>query len=167
MQETLSLLTHHPLLQGLTPAQLDRFMTHLVEIEATMGMTIIREGDPSDRFFILLEGEVEISERMTLKISRHSFEERDRTLVRLSADMGIFFGEMALFEDTPRTANVIALTDCRLLSIDLKSFEAFAQKEPHAAYLLLRSIAKAFSTRIQQMNLDIKKLTTALSIALQ
>lgn len=167
MPQTLSLLTSHPLLQGLNTSQIDRFMTHLIEIEAAKGMTLIREGDPSDRFFLLLEGEVEISERMTLKISRHSFEERDRTLVRLSSDMGVFFGEMALFEDTPRTANVIALSDCRLLSIDLKSFEAFAQEEPHAAYAILREIAKAFSGRIQQMNLDIKKLTTALSIALQ
>lgn len=154
-----------PFLQELTADQLARFQSHLTVVHTEPGVHIIREGDHGDRLFILAEGTVEIFERMTLKISRKNFEDRERTLVRLSADQGVFFGEMALFEDVPRTANVVAVTECKLLTIDRASFEAFADAEPRAAYTILKAIARTLTDRIQKMGADIKKLTTALSIA--
>lgn len=152
-------------LQELSPDQLARFQSFLTVVQTEPGVHIIREGDHGDRLFILAEGTVEIFERMTLKISRKNFEDRERTLVRLSADQGVFFGEMALFEDVPRTANVVAVTDCRLLTIDRAGFEAFADAEPKAAYIILKAIARTLCDRVQRMGADIKKLTTALSIA--
>lgn len=154
-----------PFLLELAPEQLALFQSHLMVVHTEPGVHIIREGDHGDRLFILAEGAVEIFERMTLKISRKNFEDRDRTLVRLSAEEGVFFGEMALFEDVPRTANVVAVTECKLLTIDRASFEAFAEAEPKAAYTILKAIARVLSDRIQKMSSDIKKLTTALSIA--
>lgn len=162
---TMYQLQHLPILKELTTEQLLAFGTRLQEHAAEAGELIIREGELGNRLYLLAEGTVEISERMTLKISRRSFEDRDRTLVRLSSEMGVFFGEMALFEDVARTANVVAVTACRLLTMDRAGFEAFAQAEPYAGYLILREVARGMSMRLQRSVADIKKLTTALSIA--
>lgn len=156
-----------PFLLELSPEQLASFQSRLTVVHAEPGVPIIREGDHGDRLFILAEGTVEIFERMTLKISRKNFEDRERTLVRLAADQGVFFGEMGLFEDVPRTANVVAVTECKLLTIDRAGFEAFAAVEPKAAYTILKAIARVLCDRLQRMSSDIKKLTTALSIAVR
>lgn len=154
-----------PFLLELAPEELARFQSHLTVVHVEPGVHIIREGDLGDRLFILAEGTVEVFERMTLKISRRNFEDRERTLVRLAADQGVFFGEMALFEDVPRTANVVAVTECKLLTIDRAGFEAFAVAEPAAAFTILKAIARVLCDRVQKLSGDIKKLTTALSIA--
>lgn len=160
-------LNRLPFLTELSPEELLRFQSHLTTVHTEPGVAIIREGDLGDRLFILAEGTVEIFERMTLKTSRTGFEDRERTLVRLSADQGVFFGEMALFEDVPRTANVVAVTECTLLTIDRAGFEAFAMAEPRAGFAILKAIARVLCDRLLQMGSDIKKLTTALSIAVQ
>ncbi len=81
------------------------------------GNAIIQEGQPGDSFFILAEGQVEVTRRMG---------ERSASLARLPA--GSVFGEMALISRAPRTATVTALDDCDLLELKRASLEDQAHK---------------------------------------
>ena len=70
---------------------------------------IIKEGEQGDKFFILDEGEaVATKEKMTFK--KKYFK-------------GDYFGELALLKNAPRAASVMAVTDCKVLTLDRPAFK--------------------------------------------
>ena len=83
-----------------------------VQVEA--GTTVVRQGGPADKFFIIVDGEVEVV-REALQAG-----EGDRILATLSP--GQFFGEVAILHDGPRTATVRAKTRTTLLTMDRDVF---------------------------------------------
>jgi MFS family permease len=82
------------------------------EVTAPAGNVLVREGEPADAFYVLLDGEAEVSAK-----GEASEERRIRTL-----GSGDYFGEIGLLESIPRTATVTALTTCRLYRIDGAAF---------------------------------------------
>jgi CRP-like cAMP-binding protein len=85
--------------------------SELQTVQVDPGTVIVRQGAPADKFFIIVEGEVEV-------IREDGGDERRlATLGR-----GQFFGEMAILRDTPRTATVRASAPTTLLSMERDSF---------------------------------------------
>lgn len=111
----LSLLRRVDLLAPLPPATLQHLAGTLTEVRAEAGETVIRAGDPGDRYYVIAEGEVEIEGR------------------RFGPGEG--FGEIALLRDVPRTATVTAVTPVRLHALEREEFiSAVTGHEPaHAA----------------------------------
>jgi uncharacterized protein YhbP (UPF0306 family) len=90
------------------PTQLgDTFTATLQPLSVPAGETIVREGAPADKFFVLVEGEAEL-----LRIG-HAAE-------RLSS--GQLFGEVAIMREHPRSATVRAITEVSLLALDRDTF---------------------------------------------
>jgi CRP-like cAMP-binding protein len=77
--------------------------------EVAAGTVLVQEGNPGDRFFVLLSG--------VATVSQSSLGER-RVL-----KAGEFFGEVALAMRMPRTATVTALTPCVVASCDTATFD--------------------------------------------
>lgn len=61
---------------------------------------------------------------------------------------GTIFGEMALIDDAPRSATVIARTDCRLVEIDRRRFEFMVQETPFFAL----AVMKIMADRLRRVN---------------
>jgi CRP-like cAMP-binding protein len=76
--------------------------------EVAPGTVLIREGEPGDRFFVLLSG--------VAGVSRSSLGHRS------VLKAGEFFGEVALTMNVPRTATVTAMTPCVVASCDEATF---------------------------------------------
>jgi MFS family permease len=72
------------------------------------GSTIIREGDVGDAYYVLESGRVQVSQ--------------DGTMLRISETYGTGFGEIALMHDVLRTATIIALDPCVLLTLERADF---------------------------------------------
>jgi CRP-like cAMP-binding protein/Zn-dependent protease len=94
------------------PAELDPILDQLAAEEFTAGATIIRQGDPGDRFYLVRRGRVEVVLR--------GEDGAERVLGELGP--GDYFGEMALLSDAPRSATVRAITPVALWSLDKASF---------------------------------------------
>jgi CRP-like cAMP-binding protein len=65
-----------------------------------------------------------------------------------TAKEGALIGEMALIDDGPHLADVVAKSDCRLARIDRKRFDFLVQEHPHFA----RHVMKELTDRLRQMN---------------
>ena len=83
--------------------------------------------------YVLLEGEIDISLG---------------DLVLEAAGPGALIGEMALIDDSPRTANAVAKTACRLAQIDRRRFHFLVQQTPHFATHVMKTLAD----RLRHMN---------------
>jgi CRP-like cAMP-binding protein len=77
--------------------------------EVAPGTVLIREGQPGDRFFVLLSGVASVSQASL----------GGRGIIRA----GEFFGEVALAMHVPRTATVTAMTPCVVASCDAAAFD--------------------------------------------
>lgn len=93
---------------------------------------VIRAGDTDRKMFILLEGNVEI--RLRSKTDSMSI---------CTLNRGDFFGELSLFSNRPRTADVIATTDVKVVAIEnLEQLKQFLAVNPGFATKMIEILTK-------------------------
>ncbi|MGZ7035942.1 MAG: cyclic nucleotide-binding domain-containing protein, partial [Ilumatobacteraceae bacterium] len=107
LPEVLALLTRVPLLSPLPPTTLEKLAARSDTAENVAGDTIVAEGDPGELFYVIADGEVEVSRG-------------GRSVGTLGP--GDQFGEIALLRSTSRTATVVATGPTRLITIDGADF---------------------------------------------
>lgn len=95
------------------------------------GSVIFCEYEPGDSFYLIQSGSVKI-----VKI----FGDIEKTIDILQP--GEFFGEMALLEEAPRSATIIAVEESKLLEFNRENFEILMQGNPQIALKLLKLFAK-------------------------
>jgi CRP/FNR family cyclic AMP-dependent transcriptional regulator len=95
------------------------------------GEIIFCEYEPGDTFYLIQSGRVKI-----VKI----FGNIEKTIDILKP--GEFFGEMALLENAPRSASIVALDDCKLLEFNRSNFQVLMTGNPQMALKLLGLFAK-------------------------
>lgn len=104
-----------PLFSNLGRGELDDVASIADEIDLNEGKELTVEGQPGREFFVIIEGDAAV-------------RRGDREINRLGA--GDFFGEIALVEDRPRTATVVAETPIRALVITDRSFRMLLERSP-------------------------------------
>jgi MFS family permease len=104
----LGLVQRVPMFQPLSVAAKERVAANLVSQPVAAGEVVIRVGEHGDRFYIVGDGELEITAEG----------------LRTTADEGDYFGEIALLRDVPRTATVTALVDSHLYVLQRDDFLA-------------------------------------------
>jgi len=157
-----------PLFEGLSDGKLEKVksITSIRTFDA--GTYIIRENEKGGDMFILLDGEVEVSRTLMLKIAGRGMDQKDKLLNKLTGHDHAFFGEMSLFDDhSERTASVIAKTKCTTAVLERNSFFTLSESDMEIGYIILRNILKIVSERLDKTTKDVLKLTTALSLALE
>ena len=115
----------------MNPADLFRQDSNVVQVAA--GDFLFKEGDKRDVMYVLLEGEMDI------RLGDYVVE---------TAVPGALIGEMALIDDSPRAANAVAKTPCRLAPIDKRRFHFLVQQHPQFATHVMKELAD----RLRHMN---------------
>ena len=151
----------------LNDAQLDEVCGILVERRYEKNETIFSEGDIGTSLFLLLDGEVEISQALTLNIDHSDIDNREKSLIRLNASVKTFFGEVGLIEkDGVRTATVRTTSSSLIARLSKKDFKELIEKDPVLGTILLSNIAEVLCQRLRTTNVNVLKITTAFSLAL-
>jgi CRP/FNR family transcriptional regulator, cyclic AMP receptor protein len=122
----LATLAEIPLFAGLSKRHLRRIARLARVRRFAPGSTMVRTGDAARSFYVLLDGKARVVR----------VDGRSR---RLGA--GDYFGEMALLDDAPRSAAVVADGAVLALTIDRPGFAKLVRTEPALAEALLRTLA--------------------------
>jgi len=105
--ETLALVRKIPFFAPLPAPAMERVMANMRTMRVGAGEVLIREGATGDRFYVIVEGEVEVT------IGNEHVGE---------LGPGAYVGEIALLREVPRTATVVAKTPLRLLALQREPF---------------------------------------------
>jgi CRP-like cAMP-binding protein len=152
------------LFQDLEEEELKQVLDRTSSREYPAGSVILEEGQPGDSMFIMCQGEVEITKALTLILEEDT--PKEKVMVRLRAEDGVCFGEMALLENEARSATVTASTPCTLLELHQQEFLALVRENPGMGLKILLRLAQVLSRYLRKSNQDVIKLTTALAVAL-
>lgn len=101
------------------------------------GEIILRKGDPGDALFFVLSGKVR---------ARLLAGGDDKSLMEIPA--GEFLGEMAMFTQSPRAADIVAESPTRLLRFTAEAFRQLINENPSAAAPMLYAIARTMANRL-------------------
>lgn len=139
------------LFAGLKPQALELIAKVATEERHTTGTKIFQHGDAGDKLYLILEGKV--------RISREVPGMGEEALAVLGP--GEVFGEMALLDDSVRSADARVHERCRLLAIHRDAFEELLFVHKDLAYEVLWNVVRMLTKRLRETNDKFAMLTFA------
>ena len=144
--ELLNAFKRVELFRGLTEEQLRRVAEISQREGYNQGEAICHQGDPGNTMYVIADGQVEIVVR-------------DRTGESISAvylGEGQVVGEMALVDQGPRSATVLAATDNTVIySIPNVSFDSLFQQDTAIGFVMMRNMAQDLSFKLRHHDADL------------
>ena len=135
-----------PLFSDLSPGQLDCIGAQMTMRTVEKGEVILRQGEFAETVFIIIAGQVKVY--MSDKPDSH------REVIVSTLGAGDFFGEISLFDQEPRTANVSALERTHLQSLSYETFQKIMEQTPDIA----RRVMSAMAARLRHADRQIGTL---------
>ncbi|MCX7142726.1 MAG: cyclic nucleotide-binding domain-containing protein [Proteobacteria bacterium] len=127
-----TLLRNVPLFAGLDEAHLGVLAHMILRNRFARGQTIISAGDTTDSLYIVISGRLKVLMR----------DEQGREVILAILGSGEFFGEMGLLDDSPRSASVLTLEPCELLSISKVDFKRCLAENSDLSLTVMRGLVK-------------------------
>ena len=121
-----------PLFSQLGPTDLQRVLEVARERAYPKNSVILFEDDPGDALYVVRQGQVKVV----------LIGEDGREVILSVLGEGDFFGEMALIDDEPRSAHVIAMGDSTLLVLRREDFQGLLLQTPAIALAMLRELTR-------------------------
>lgn len=137
------------ILRGIDAEAMRRLRRHLSRRRYRAGDRIFRQGDPPDSIYFIAAGRVEVS----INLPRTERKLRVQTLAR-----GAIFGEMAVLDPKPRSANVTAIAPSVCYRLSAEEFDRLKRGDAGLAFRLLENTGLIFAERLRVSNLMIAEL---------
>jgi hypothetical protein len=130
------------LLQFLEPANVPQFTC------------VCQEGEPGDGMYLVLAGELR---------ARKMVDGQETILATFAA--GDFFGDMALFDHGPRSADVVANVDSLMFKMSTVNFERLVREAPALATPFLQATVRTLAARIRADNVRLERLARQFALS--
>ena len=125
------LLASVPLLAGLSPDDFSQLVEFTETRQFESGETLFLKGDPGGALIVVIDGEVEL----------FIYDDNNRRLVLSQVESGGFFGEITLFDGSPRTTNALATKPTRVMLLRREVMITFLNKYPDAAIHIINILS--------------------------
>ncbi|HET9797934.1 MAG TPA: Crp/Fnr family transcriptional regulator [Gemmatimonadaceae bacterium] len=130
--QTADFLASVPMFSGLQRDELLKFAELTRERTYPKGSVILFQGDPGDSLYVLHQGRAKVV----------LIGEDGREVILGVLEPGAHFGELALIDDQPRSAHVIAMEDSQLLILRREDFRRRVEANPPVAWALLTELSR-------------------------
>jgi uncharacterized membrane protein len=121
-----------PMFEGLADDDLQLLAASVTPKPFVAGQMIFNQGDSGSEMYIVAKGHVNI----------HLPGDGSRRVSLKDITRGEYFGELALFDDKPRSASALATTDAVLLELSRGTLSTYLERRPRAAMAILRTMAE-------------------------
>ena len=135
------------ILAGLSDMQLAHLVQFLEPMSVLQWAVVCRQGETGDGMYLVLGGEL-----------RARLMAGDQETILATFEAGDFFGDMALFDHGPRSADVIANVDSLLFKMSTANFERLIKEAPALATPCLQAAARTLAARIRADNTRLERL---------
>ena len=137
--ETLAFLREVRLFKDIAEPELKVLGQSLQERPLKRGQVLVREGEAGEEMFVVLRGSMVISKAVTGRV--------EQVLARIGP--GDFFGEMSLFDRSPRSATVQTDSDATVLMLDREALRRLTELSPRAAAAFFHALVQVFIERLR------------------
>ena len=137
--ETVAFLREVRLFKDVAVPELSVLGASLRERALKRGQVLFREGDVGEEMFLVRQGSIVISKPVTGRV--------EQVLARIGP--GDFFGEMALFDHSPRSATVQSDSESSLLVLDREGLRRLTEESPRAAAAFFQALVQVFIERLR------------------
>jgi CRP/FNR family transcriptional regulator, cyclic AMP receptor protein len=137
--EKLAFLREVRLFKDIADPELGALAETLRERPLKRGQVLVREGEAGEEMFVVLRGSMVISKAVTGRV--------EQVLARIGP--GDFFGEMSLFDRSPRSATVQTDSDATLLVLDREALRRLTEQSPRAAAAFFQALVQVFIERLR------------------
>lgn len=110
------------------------------QMSVSQGATIFSEGEQGDTMYVIVEGRVQIQR-----------EGSKSPVVLATLQPGSFFGEMAVVDQSERTATAVALTDVSLLTVHASEIELLLEQRPDVGAKMIRTLVRRLKHTTDQV----------------
>ena len=141
---SLVVLRNVPLFSGLDESELQRLSQVAVRRRAGRNERVVRAGEDAESLIVLLTGRAKVT----------NFDEEGREIILAWLGPGEFFGEMGLIDGSPRSASVVAVEPCELLTIGKTEFQRCMQENFQVAQKLMQILVR----RLREADRNIESL---------
>jgi CRP/FNR family cyclic AMP-dependent transcriptional regulator len=141
---SLVVLRNVPLFSGLDESELQRLSQVAMRRRAGRNEQVVRAGEDAESLIVLLTGRAKVT----------NFDEEGREIILAWLGPGEFFGEMGLIDGSPRSASVVAVEPCELLTIGKSEFQRCMQENFQVAQKLMQILV----SRLREADRNIESL---------
>jgi signal transduction histidine kinase len=142
---------------GISQLEVDEMVTRAEVKKFAPGVILCHEGAEEAKFYILLEGKVNVTKMINNSEQRHL----------KSLEAGDFFGEMALIHNAPRAATVAAASHVTVLEIDKENFDRVLQRSASVSRAMVREISGRLRENDEMAVEDLRMRASELAQAYQ
>ena len=151
----------------LSDNEIELFTKHVKIREYKKDDTIINEGEEGASLLFVLDGEIIITQALTLTTNKFDKNDtREKQLTNLnSKDHKIMLGEIALCSpDKKRNATVKAVIDCQIARLPFNKIYNICNSDNSVGYKVMKNLSEIVTKKLVDSNHKVLKLTTAFSL---
>ena len=160
-------LENYPIFKNLDKNEVQKFSSQIKLKKYNKNEIIIQEGDEGDSILFLIDGEINISQALTLYTNKdNKLDDREKEIIRLSSkNNNISLGEISIFSiEKKRSATVKAIKDCQIGILEFDDLFKICNNNHTIGFKIMQNISKIITEHLIKSNHKVLKLTTAFSL---
>ncbi len=147
--EAIEVFSKCSIFEGLNAVELGKLADGCYEQNFATGSVIIEENEaPKEALFFIKDGEIVVT---TTGINSHADDSESETFIT-TLGQGDAFGEIALVDKMPHSANIKSITDSTVIILPSTYFYSIVENDKNIGYIVMRNISRVICQRLRNTN---------------